>query len=373
MSDTPQPARELPLHALHVELGAKLVPFAGHAMPLDYGDGILKEHRWCRSSAALFDVSHMGQVLLGGPGAAEALESLTPADLVDLPRDRARYCVLTNQAGGILDDLIVTRTEHGLHVVVNASRREADVAQLRSSIGARCTIDERADLCLLALQGPAAAAVMEKLGVGVAGWAFMSARSISISGIECSVTRSGYTGEDGFEISVEASAAGKLARALLAQPEVRPAGLGARDSLRLEAGLCLYGHDIDETTTPVEAGLGWTISRARRPGGVRAGGYPGAGIIENELANGSPRRRTGLRPEGRMPVREGAELLARDGTKAGAVTSGGFSPTLDAPIAMGYVDARVLEAGEALHTVSRGREIPMTPVKLPFVDHRYRR
>jgi aminomethyltransferase len=294
-----------------------------------------------------------------------------PADVVDLPQGRARYCVLTNEAGGILDDLIVTRTEGGLHVVVNASRREADIAHIRSSIGGRCSIDERGDLCLLALQGLAATAVMERLGANVAGWSFMSARPISISGIECTVTRSGYTGEDGFEISVAGGAAEKLARAQLAQPEVRPVGLGARDSLRLEAGLCLYGHDIDETTTPVEAGLAWTISRARRSGGARAGGYPGAGIIEGELANGPARKRVGLRPEGRAPVREGGELIARGRAKAGIVTSGGFSPTLDAPVAMGYLNARVLEAGDALYTVSRGREIPMAPAKLPFVEHRY--
>ena len=373
MSDPQATPRELPLHALHVELGAKLVPFAGHAMPLSYPEGILKEHRWCRASAALFDVSHMGQITVGGPQAAAALETLTPADLAGLREGAARYGLLTNESGGVLDDIIVTRTAHGLHVVVNASRREADLDHLRSAIGERCTVDDHADLCLLALQGPAAAAVMERLGATLEGWRFMTARTMSLGGVDCTVTRSGYTGEDGFEISVAASAAERLARLVLSQSEVRPAGLGARDSLRLEAGLCLYGHDIDETTSPVEAGLAWTISLARRPGGERAGGYPGADVIARELAGGAARKRVGLKPEGRQPVREGAELLSQDGATAGVVTSGGFSPTLEAPIAMGYVDTHALDAGAQLHAVSRGREIAMATAKLPFVDHRYHR
>jgi len=371
MTDPQGATRELPLHALHVELGAKLVPFAGYSMPLNYPEGILKEHRWCRSSAALFDVSHMGQIVVRGTEAAAALESLTPADLVGLPQGRARYCLLTNAAGGILDDLIVTRLEHGLHVVVNASRRQADLDYLRATIGARCEVDDRPQLCLLALQGPAAAAVIERLGGTLAGWRFMSARPMSISGIDCTVTRSGYTGEDGFELSVASSAASELARLLLRQPEVRPAGLGARDSLRLEAGLCLHGHDIDETTTVVEADLAWTIAAARRAGGARAGGYPGADVISRELASGAPRRRAGLKPAGRQPVREAAELFERGGARAGVVTSGGFSPTLDAPIAMGYIDAQALEHPADLVAVSRGREIAVTLAKLPFVAHRY--
>jgi len=371
MTDPHDPARELPLHALHVELGAKLVSFAGYSMPLNYPEGILKEHRWCRASAALFDVSHMGQIAVRGSEADAALESLTPADLIGLPPGRARYCLLTNETGGILDDLIVTRLEHGLHVVVNASRRTADLEHLQATIGTRCEIDGSADLCLLALQGPAAAAVIERLSGPLAGWRFMSARNLSPSGIDCIVTRSGYTGEDGFEISVASNAASDLARLLLAQHEVRPAGLGARDSLRLEAGLCLHGHDIDAATTAVEADLAWTISPARRAGGARAGGYPGAAVISHQVESGPARKRVGLKPEGRMPVREGAELFERGGAKAGVVTSGGFSPTLEAPIAMGYVDTETLRSGTALVAVSRGREIPITRAELPFVAHRY--
>ncbi len=373
MTDTPQTPLELPLHALHVELGAKMVPFAGYAMPLNYRDGILKEHRWCRSSAVLFDVSHMGQIAVSGTEAAEAMESVTPAGLIDLEQDRARYCLLTNEAGGILDDLIVTRLESGLHVVVNASRRRADLEHLLSTVGARCRIEERAELCLLALQGPAAAAVMERLGVSVSDWPFMSARTLSLAGVECLVTRSGYTGEDGFEISVDSSAAERLARSLLGEPEVRPAGLGARDSLRLEAGLCLYGHDIDATTTPVEADLVWTIAPARRPGGARVGGYPGSHVIARDLAGGAARKRVGLRPEGRQPVRDRAQIFERGGRQVGVVTSGGFSPTLEAPIAMGYVNPQALESGAELYATVRGAEIAMSPVKLPFVPHRYHR
>ncbi len=371
MTDSHDAARELPLHALHVELGAKLVPFAGWAMPLNYPEGILKEHRWCRTSAALFDVSHMGQIAVRGSDADAALESLTPADLVGLPQGRARYCLLTNDSGGILDDLIVTRLEHGLHVVVNASRRTADLEHLQATIGTRCEIDESAELCLFALQGPAAAAVMERLAGSIDGWRFMSARQVSMSGIDCTATRSGYTGEDGFEISVGSRAASDLARLLLNQPEVHPAGLGARDSLRLEAGLCLHGHDIDAATTAVEADLAWTISPARRASGARAGGYPGAEVNSRQLESGPARKRVGLKPEGRMPIREGAELFERGGATAGIVTSGGFSPTLEAPIAMGYVETEILRSGTALVAVSRGREIPITRADLPFVAHRY--
>jgi aminomethyltransferase len=342
-------------------------------MPLNYREGILAEHRWCRSSAALFDVSHMGQIVVRGADAAAALESLTPADLIGLAQGRARYCLLTNDTGGILDDIIVTRLEHGLHVIVNASRRQADLEHLRAAIGARCEIEDQPDLCLFALQGPAAATVMERLGATLAGWRFMSARPISICGIDCTVTRSGYTGEDGFELSVASAAAGDLARLLLREPEVHAAGLGARDSLRLEAGLCLHGHDIDATTTAVEADLAWTISPARRPGGARAGGYPGDGVIARELAGGPARKRVGLKPEGRIPVRDGAELFARGGTRVGVVTSGGFSPTLEAPIAMGYVDTPALESRQEIYALSRGREIAISTAKLPFVEHRYYR
>jgi aminomethyltransferase len=359
----------LPLHALHVEHGVKTAPFAGYEMPLNYGAGILAEHRWCRSSAALFDVSHMGQLLVGGDEAGAALESLIPADLIGLEEGQARYCVLTNEAGGVRDDLIVTRVERGFHVVVNASRRDDDLAYIRGAIGGRCTVEALAAQCLLALQGPAAAAVLTRLGAGIDDLAFMRSRMQSCAGTTCRVTRSGYTGEDGFEVSATAEDALVLAKALLREPEVRLAGLGARDSLRLEAGLCLYGHELDAATTPVEADLRWTIQRVRRPGGARAGGYPGSDVIARELAAGAKRTRVGLSPEGRTIVREGAELFAA-GERIGNVTSGGFSPTLERPIAMGYVASGMAGTGRVIARV-RGREVALAIATLPFVPHRY--
>jgi aminomethyltransferase len=360
----------LPLHALHLQHGAKIVPFAGYAMPLNYPAGILAEHRWCRSSAALFDVSHMGQLVVAGDEAGPALEWLIPADLIGLEEGQARYCVLTNEAGGVRDDLIVTRTERGFHVVVNASRRDDDLGYMRSAIGGRCTIDAIPAHCLLAVQGPAAAAVLKRLGADVDDLPFMRSRVQSCAGATCRITRSGYTGEDGFELSANADEALAVAKALLGQTEVRLAGLGARDSLRLEAGLCLYGHDLDATTTPVEADLRWTIPRVRRPGGARAGGYPGSDVIARELEGGAKRKRAGLSPEGRTILREGAELFAAGGERAGNVTSGGFSPTLERPIAMGYVASSV-DAGEGLIARVRGRETAVGIVTLPFVPHRY--
>ncbi len=372
-TDSTQPAgtlSHLPLHALHLELGAKMVTFAGYAMPINYPAGILAEHRWCRSAAALFDVSHMGQLGVTGPEAGAALESLIPADLIGLEEGQARYCVLTNDAGGVRDDLIVTRIEQGFHVVVNAGRKEDDLRYIQGAIGGRCTVQPLPAQCLLAVQGPAAAAVLRRLGADVDALSFMRTHIRSFAGATCRVTRSGYTGEDGFEISVAGDEASVLARALLAEPEVRPAGLGARDSLRLEAGLCLYGHELDETTTPVEADLTWTIQRVRRPGGARAGGYPGADSIARDLESGAKRRRVGLAPEGRTIVREGIELFALDGKPVGNVTSGGFSPTLEHPIAMGYL-ANGIDAGERVVARVRGRETALGIVTLPFVPHSY--
>ena len=292
-----------PLHSLHVELGARMVPFAGYDMPVSYPAGIMAEHRQCREAAALFDVSHMGQVRLVGADAAAALETLVPVDVVGLAAGRQRYALFTDDAGGILDDLMVTRRTDHLLLVVNAGCKAADIAHLRATIASRCRIEPMPDHALLALQGPAAAAVMGRLAPGLARLTFMTGADAQIAGIDCFATRSGYTGEDGFEISVAAGDSQALARALLAEPEVGPAGLGARDTLRLEAGLCLYGHDINETTTPVEAALTWAIQKVRRPGGARAGGYPGARAIEGQLATGAVTKRVGLLGLERVSVR----------------------------------------------------------------------
>ncbi|MGZ8156109.1 MAG: glycine cleavage system aminomethyltransferase GcvT [Burkholderiales bacterium] len=364
------PVKHIPLHELHIEHGAKMVPFAGHAMPLNYREGILAEHRWCRASAALFDVSHMGQLLVSGAEAGMALESLIPADLIGLAEGQARYCLLTNEGAGIRDDLIITRTAEGFHVVVNAARREDDLEYLRTTIGGQCRIEPLPGQCLLALQGPSAARVLERAGAAVYDLYFMRSREVTLAGTACRVIRSGYTGEDGVELSVDASGALALARALLADSEVRLAGLGARDSLRLEAGLCLYGHDLDMTTTPVEADLAWTISKARRPGGSRAGGYPGADVVAQELERGPRRKRVGLLPEGRTIVRGEAALFSDGDDEIGVVTSGGFSPTLEGPIAMGYIAAGRIGPG-AIVTRVRGRETELKTTRLPFVPHRY--
>ena len=362
-----------PLHALHERLGARLVPFAGYAMPLQYPAGILAEHRHCRSAAALFDVSHMGQVELVGADAAAALESLVPADIVDLGLDRQRYALFTDDAGGILDDLMVTRHADRLLLVVNAARKDADLQHLHTRIGARCTVLPRPDRALLALQGPQAAAALARLAPQVAGLVFMAGGAFTLAGAACYVTRSGYTGEDGFEISVPADAAPALAEALLAMPEVAPAGLGARDTLRLEAGLCLYGHDIDTTTTPVEAGLAWAIQKVRRPGGARAGGYPGEAVIARQLAEGAPRRRVGLVGVERAPVREGAALADAAGAPLGRVTSGTLAPSVDRTIALAYLPATHSAPGTEVFADVRGRRLPMQVSALPFHPHRYHR
>jgi aminomethyltransferase len=360
-----------PLHALHLELGAKMVPFAGYAMPVSYPQGILAEHRQCRDSAVLFDVSHMGQLRLTGDDAAAALETLVPVDIVGLAPGKQRYALFTNDTGGILDDLMVTRRDDHLFLVVNAACKEADTAHLRAHLSTRCLIEPLPERALLALQGPRAAAVMQRLAPELARLTFMTGGEATIKGIACFATRSGYTGEDGFEISVAAAEAETLARALLAEPEVAPAGLGARDTLRLEAGLCLYGHDIDTTTTPVQAGLTWAIQKVRRPGGERAGGYPGAEAIATQLASGAPSKRVGLVGLERVPVREGAHIVDDAGAALGRVTSGTVGPSVGQPIALAYVPGALAVPGTVVHADVRGKRQPMRVCPLPFAPHRY--
>jgi len=360
-----------PLHSLHVELGAKMVPFAGYDMPVSYPAGILAEHRRCREAAVLFDVSHMGQLRLVGDAAAAALETLAPVDVVGLADGRQRYALFTDEAGGILDDLMLTRRADHLFLVVNAGCKVADLAHLNATIGSRCGIEPMPDHALLALQGPAAGTVAARLAPPLARLTFMTGAAARIAGIDCFATRSGYTGEDGFEISVAGRDAEALARALLAEPEVEPAGLGARDTLRLEAGLCLYGHDIDTTTTPVEAALTWAIQKVRRPGGERAGGYPGAPVIERQLAEGASRKRVGLIGLDRAPVREGAAIVDAAGAPVGIVTSGTIGPTVGRPVALAYVPTSLAAAGTPLHADVRGKRQPMQVASLPFAPHRY--
>jgi aminomethyltransferase len=372
-SVAPASLLQTPLHALHLELGAKMVPFAGYEMPVNYPGGIIAEHKHCRESAALFDVSHMGQLRLVGDDAARALETLVPVDVVDLPVGKQRYALFTNASGGILDDLMITRREGDLFVVVNAACKSADTRHLITHIGHRCNVQPLPDRALLALQGPKAVNALRKLNPEVATLTFMTGMSAHIAGADCFVTRSGYTGEDGFEISVPAEQAVALARALLALPEVKPAGLGARDTLRLEAGLCLYGHDINETTTPVEAGLTWAIQKVRRPGGARAGGYPGASAIEAQLATGAPIKRAGLLGLERVPVREGAVIVDGKGHKLGHVTSGTLSPTVNQPIAMAYLAANHALAHHEVYAEVRGKRQPMRVSPMPFTPHRYHR
>ncbi len=365
--------KQTPLNALHRELGARLVPFAGYEMPVQYPTGILKEHRHTRAAAGLFDVSHMGQVRLVGENAAVALERLVPVDVVGLAEGRQRYALFTNERGGILDDLMITNAGDHLFLVVNGACKEQDLAHLRRHLGGDCAVEPLTDQALIALQGPRAAAVMARLVPRSSELVFMTAATLELDGAACFVTRSGYTGEDGFEISVPADRAEALARRLLAEDEVAPIGLGARDSLRLEAGLCLYGHDIDAETTPVEAGLAWALSKARRHDGARPGGYPGAEIILRQLDEGVARRRVGIRPQGRVPVRAGAELVDGDGAPAGRVTSGGFGPTAGGPVAMGYVAAACARPETRLDALVRGKPHPVEVVKLPFVQQRYYR
>ena len=355
------------LHALHQELGGKIVPFAGYALPVQYPAGIMAEHRQAREAAALFDVSHMGQLRLTGADRAAALEALVPVDVAGLAVGRQRYGFFTNDEGGILDDLMISNQGDWLFLVVNAACKEADIAHLRQGLKGDVKLSELADRALIALQGPQAAAVLARLAPGAEGFRFMDCRPLTVDGIDCLVSRSGYTGEDGYEISVPADKAEALARRLLDEAEVAPAGLGARDSLRLEAGLCLYGHDLDPGTTPVEADLVWAMQKRRR----QEGGFPGADVVQRQLSEGPTRRRVGLRPEGRAPVREGTVLSNDEGEVVGKVTSGGFGPTVGAPVAMGYVEAGLAAEGTPLLAVVRGKPLPCRVAALPFVPHNF--
>jgi aminomethyltransferase len=375
---TPPPLLATPLDAWHRAHGARMVGFAGYAMPVQYDltgalaqrcrGGVLAEHLHCRAQAALFDASHMGQATLTGATAAAALEALVPGDIAGLKPGRQRYTLLTNEAGGILDDLMVATLEPGkFFLVVNASRKTDDFAHITAALPGGVSLTPHPERALLALQGPQAAAVLGRLCPAAPGLPFMGVASALVRGIPCLLSRSGYTGEDGFEISVPAERAVDLATLLVEQPEVVPAGLGARDSLRLEAGLCLYGNDIDELTTPVEAGLTWVIGKRRK----LAWDFPGGVAIRDQLDHGAARLRVGIRPDGRAPARAGTTIGATDGTEAGTITSGGFGPSLNAPIAMGYVRRDLAADGAKLSLLVRGKSLPSTVVPLPFVPHRY--
>ena len=364
-----------PLHALHLELGARMVPFAGYSMPVQYPAGLMAEHKHTRAAAGLFDVSHMGQVKLVGADAAAAFESLMPVDVIGLGVDKQRYGLLLTDDGTIIDDLMfVNRGDH-LFVIVNGACKAGDSAHLQQRIGQRCQVIPMPERALLALQGPQAVDALARLVPGVEQLVFMTGGAFSWNGGDLYITRSGYTGEDGFEISVHASQAEALARALLAQPEVKPIGLGARNSLRLEAGLCLYGDDIDTSTTPVEAGLNWAMQKVRRTGGERAGGFPGADKVRGQLDGTQPvsRKRVGLIARERVPVRERTELHSPDGQKIGVVTSGLLGPSVDKPIAMAYVDPAHAALGTVVHALVRGKAVPMEVAAMPFVPPRYHR
>jgi aminomethyltransferase len=372
------PLLKTPLHALHVELGAKMVPFAGYDMPVQYPTGVLTEHNWTREHAGLFDVSHMGQAMLvaaDGSHAtvAAALEALVPADILNLGFGQQRYTQLLNAEGGILDDLMVTRStdardDGGLMLIVNAGCKDADYAHISAHLPEGVTLVPMPERALIALQGPDAAAVLADRVRGASAMKFMTARSSEFDGsIDLAISRSGYTGEDGYELSIPAKNVDTVWNALLADARVKPIGLGARDSLRLEAGLCLYGHDIDTTTSPIEAGLTWSIQKRRRA----EGGFPGAARVQKELAEGAPRLRVGILPDGRAPAREGTVVKAVDGTVIGTVTSGGFGPTINGPLAMGYVNRRFAEPGTPVLLEVRGKDLPAKVVTMPFAPHRY--
>ena len=373
---TPAPLHTTPLDSWHRKLGARMVPFAGYAMPVQYdltGDlaarckgGVMAEHLHTRSHAGLFDVSHMGQAMLTGPNVAMALETLVPGDIIGLKPGRQRYTLFTNPAGGIIDDLMVAKlADDSLFLVVNASRKATDFAHLAENLSETLTVmDDRA---LLALQGPEAAAVMARLSPEAAALPFMGIAALRIAGVDCLVSRSGYTGEDGFEISIPAADAEMIADALIQQPEVVPIGLGARDSLRLEAGLCLYGNDLDELTSPIEAGLTWVIGKRRKMNWD----FPGGLVMRDQLDIGPVRRRVGIRPDGRASARGQTMIVAEDGTEAGLITSGGFGPSVNGPIAMGYVRKDLAADGTRLNLIVRGKTIPATVVPLPFKPHRY--
>lgn len=368
---------QLDLHALHCDIGAKMVPFAGYEMPVQYRDGVMKEHLHCRHAAGLFDVSHMGQLILRPKTTYEAMalafETLMPVDVLGLAEGRQRYGLLTNPTGGILDDLMFANRGDHIFVVVNAACKYDDIAHLSRHLAEVCDIEPIHNRGLLALQGPQAQAALARHLPAVVNMRFMDVATLDWQGSALWVSRSGYTGEDGFEISVPSADMLRFATALLAEPEVLPIGLGARDSLRLEAGLCLYGHDIDDTTSPVEAGLTWAMQKARRSGGARAGGFEGDERILDELAEGPERLRVGLLPEGRAPMREGTLLFAQDGTPVGRVTSGGYGPSVEAPIAMGYVASHYGSPGTLLTGEVRGKKMPVRIVQMPFHPTTYKR
>jgi aminomethyltransferase len=373
------PLKEVPLHPLHLAAGGKMVPFAGYSMPVQYSSGVLKEHLHTRAAAGLFDVSHMGQIVLRPrcgtlSDAALGLERVVPADILSLQSGRQRYAVFTVEGGGISDDLMIANFGTHFLLVVNASRKDEDEALLRAALEEICEIEPLTDRALLALQGPGAEAVLAPLAPTVSGMRFMDAGWHSVMGIPCMISRSGYTGEDGFEISVPAEEAAAVWTALLQNPAVQPIGLGARDSLRLEAGLCLYGNDIDLTTTPVEAALTWSMQKSRRQGGARAGGFPGADRILSQLQSGVSRTLVGLRPESR-PVRPGAALFADETSlePVGHVTSGGFGPTMNGPVSMGYVPSGYSQVGSRLFAEVRAERHAVTVASMPFVAHRYKR
>ena len=380
MDDTTTPLKKTPLTALNIELGGKMVGFAGYDMPVQFPEGVMKEHLHTRAKAGLFDVSHMGQVILRPKSgkledAALALERLVPVDILGLKPGRQRYALFTDEKGGILDDLMVANRGDHLFVVVNAACKEQDVAHMRANLTDLCEVIELTDRALVALQGPAAESALSALAPEVAAMAFMDVRGVSILGVDCIVSRSGYSGEDGYEVSVPEAKAVEFVRSLLANPDVHPIGLGARDSLRLEAGLCLYGNDIDAGTTPVAAALEWAVQKVRRSGGARAGGFPGADVILPEFEAGAARRRVGIAAEGRAPIRGGTPLFLTEtaADAIGQITSGGFGPTAEAPVAMGYVAASAAATGTRLFAELRGKRLPVTVADLPFITPRYKR
>jgi aminomethyltransferase len=364
-----------PLNALHIELGARMVPFAGYSMPVQYPMGLMAEHHHTRAEAGLFDVSHMGQLRLVGPDAAAAFESLMPVDVIDLPVGKQRYGLLLTDAGTIIDDLMFVNRGTDIFVIVNGACKVNDIAHIQARIGSRCQVIPMPERALLALQGPKAVTALSRLLPGVEKLVFMTGSAFEWQGAELFATRSGYTGEDGFEISIGNEHVDSFARALLAQAEVKPIGLGARNSLRLEAGLCLYGNDIDTTTTPIEAGLNWAIQKVRRTGGARAGGFPGAHIVLGQLDGTYPlqRKRVGLIAQERIPVREHVELQNTQGTKIGEVSSGLLGPTANVPVGMGYVDAASASLGTVVNAMVRGKAVPMIVSAMPFVPNRYYR
>ncbi len=370
---SPPDLLKMPLHDLHVELGARMVPFVGYSMPVQYPAGLMAEHHHTRTAAGLFDVSHMGQLRLVGVDAAAALETLMPVDVMGLPAGKQRYGLLLNDDGGIMDDLMFVNRGSDIFVIVNGACKIGDIAHIQQKIGTRCDVIPMPEMALMTLQGPHAVNALERIAPGVEKLVFMTGDRFTVAGCDCFLTRSGYTGEDGFEISVHESQADTLARALLAQPEVKPIGLGARNSLRLEAGLCLYGNDIDTTTTPIEASLNWAIQKVRRTHGARAGGFPGAEKILAQLDNPSllERVRVGLIALERIPVRDHTELQSIDGAPIGEVTSGLLAPTINQPIAMGYVKPEFATLGCTINAIVRGKPVAMQVSAMPFVANRY--